>query len=787
MIKLRPYKGTDAGKIVAWVNGEADYCCWSAAEFGDFPLTSDQMNSVIDNSDGEHFYLTAFDETGVTGFLSVHFCDEQAQCVSFRSLIVCPQYRGQGYGKKLLMLAMHYAYEILQTQKIRVQIFECNDVARYCFRQAGFSEVDGERPEDYIFSGERWASQYMEHSVNAPKTPRTQMTSTDANYPEERIVEEIIDNNSFSYAFQPIVSAATGEIFAYEALMRANYGGPVSPSVILKYATKNHRLYDIEKLTFFNVFKQVEKEKEAFGNRRVFVNSIPGYLLTDEDYSKLIEGRADLLKQITIEITEETDINDMELEVLLQRSNRDGCKIAIDDYGTGYSNTSSLLRCVPNCIKMDRLLISNIQEEPKKQHFVKSIIEFAHDNGIMALAEGVETAAELRTVIEMGVDLIQGFFTAKPSFSILQEIDDDIRNQILNVNVHGKNNENRRVYMVEDETELPLMRLALEKYTGIIVSGGELTLVGNVNYMASMSVKIKDNSDCCLKIRNVSMESINDLPCIELGRNCHVTLLLDGVNKLRKIGICVPESSSLKIDGKGSLNIRVQGRQSYCIGNDWDSAAGSIEIGHGVSLNCYVEADKGIGIGGGLYKDGNEIRFGGGHVTIEAASKEAIGVGCVCGEVPIEIRECALEIMLRTDCGIGIGSLTGDQNVMVFASKVEVQGSGNDLCGIGTGHSSKGTFTFEQCGVHVEMNGQKLVLIGNGGGGPDINIHSSGISLRGEGKDVVGMGSFDRSAKIAGLNSDVDIMIRSSVPLAVGAQEENISFTGGRQHFHEND
>ena len=63
-----------------------------------------------------------------------------------------------------------------------------------------------------------------------------------------------------------------------------------------------------------------------------------------------------------------------------------------------FANTTSLLRYTPNCVKIDRLLIQNLQEDPRKQHFVKNIIEFAHDNKFMALAEGVETAEELKVI-----------------------------------------------------------------------------------------------------------------------------------------------------------------------------------------------------------------------------------------------------------------------------------------------------------------------------------------------------------------------------------------------------
>ena len=107
-----------------------------------------------------------------------------------------------------------------------------------------------------------------------------------------------------------------------------------------------------------------------------------------------------------------------------------GIKTAVDDYGTGYSNVSNLLRYEPDYVKIDRALLSGIEDSPQKQHFVRDIIEFSHDNGIKALAEGVESEEELRIVIQLGADLVQGYFTARPEKEMIQSIDSRIADSI---------------------------------------------------------------------------------------------------------------------------------------------------------------------------------------------------------------------------------------------------------------------------------------------------------------------------------------------------------------------
>lgn len=89
---------------------------------------------------------------------------------------------------------------------------------------------------------------------------------------------------------------------------------------------------------------------------------------------------------------------------------------------------------MPRYVKIDRVLINGIYENPQKQHFVKNIIEFAHDNNIITLAEGVENAKELKEAIKYGIDLIQGFYTAKPNRKVLTNIDVNIANEIVQFN-----------------------------------------------------------------------------------------------------------------------------------------------------------------------------------------------------------------------------------------------------------------------------------------------------------------------------------------------------------------
>ncbi len=249
----------------------------------------------------------------------------------------------------------------------------------------------------------------------------------------------LVEKNLFHYHFQPIVSAKTGDIYGYEALMRTDASIGMNPLQVLDAARHYGRMYDIEKATMFNVLERFAAEQDSFGGRKLFINTTPGHLLNDADIELFTEKYGALLDRCVYELTEQNTVSDEELSRLERLCNSAGngsarSNIAIDDYGTGHSNIVNLMRYAPKVIKIDRFLITDIHKDQNKQMFVRSTIEFAKINGIMVLAEGVETSNELSTVIDLGVDLIQGYYTARPAPEPIQAIAEDIRREIIRAN-----------------------------------------------------------------------------------------------------------------------------------------------------------------------------------------------------------------------------------------------------------------------------------------------------------------------------------------------------------------
>ena len=97
----------------------------------------------------------------------------------------------------------------------------------------------------------------------------------------------LVDNNLITYHFQPIVEVRSGDVVAYEALMRTDSSISMKPLEVIGYARQLKRLYDIEKLTMRNTLEAVSRHQEALHKRKLFVNSIPAFMLSDADWRDL--------------------------------------------------------------------------------------------------------------------------------------------------------------------------------------------------------------------------------------------------------------------------------------------------------------------------------------------------------------------------------------------------------------------------------------------------------------------------------------------------------------------
>lgn len=243
-------------------------------------------------------------------------------------------------------------------------------------------------------------------------------------------ISKMIENMDIAYAYQPIVDTTTGDIYGYEALMRPN--GHFSPEVILNYAAENNLNYLIEKTTWFNSLEGYTSQVDCLSPRKIFINSIPSQLLTSEDIEFIESRYGSYLDNIVLEVVESEQIDKNVLSVKRDLTQRWNCMVAIDDYGSGYSNDNTLISVKPNLIKLDMELVTGIEEDSDRQSLVKNIVSYAHNRNIKVLAEGIETKEQMYTLLSIGVDLLQGFYLARPDVIVAENIDLRVKDEILN-------------------------------------------------------------------------------------------------------------------------------------------------------------------------------------------------------------------------------------------------------------------------------------------------------------------------------------------------------------------
>ena len=307
----------------------------------------------------------------------------------------------------------------------------------------------------------------------------------------------------------------------------------------------------------------MEANEAAFDGRHIFINSIPGTKLDEQDYNKIEAMLSKRGKQAVVELTEQAEMDDDELDRMKNRFAKLGIGTAVDDYGTGYSNVSNLLRYMPNYVKVDRSLLSGIQDSPQKQHFVREIVVFSHDNGIQVLAEGVETGEELRTVINLGCDLIQGYYTGRPGPEVLHNIDEKIIEEIRKYHRERIEGGGRRDYITGKTGRFSCSALVKEGYNCLVTPGGEATymdyiLSGTPGHRADLRIEIKSGYEGQITLEHVYLGSSKHTPIIDIEEGAKVTLLLMGENILSGGGINVAEGATLTLLGDGDLNIQVK-------------------------------------------------------------------------------------------------------------------------------------------------------------------------------------------------------------------------------------
>jgi len=214
--------------------------------------------------------------------------------------------------------------------------------------------------------------------------------------------------------FQPIFDNRSDKIISYECLIRLidKNGNIISPCLFLTIAKKSRLYSTLTKIMVEKSCRHFEHIDYDFSINLSVEDIISGDMVK---YIKEKIKQYNVADKITFEILESEGIeNYEEVSTFITEMKELGCKVAIDDFGSGYSNFEHLLKLNIDYIKIDGTLIKNLDQDSNAQIVVETIVDFAKRLNILTVAEFVHSEIVLSKVKELNVDRTQGFFLAKP-------------------------------------------------------------------------------------------------------------------------------------------------------------------------------------------------------------------------------------------------------------------------------------------------------------------------------------------------------------------------------------
>lgn len=254
----------------------------------------------------------------------------------------------------------------------------------------------------------------------------------------ERLAFEVrlrraLERREFVVYYQPKISVITGQIVGAEALVRWNHPerGILLPGEFIALAEEAGLIGRIGMLVLDIACRDILAFRAAdSGFGRVAIN-LSGAQFNDVNLLSDVTGVVDFWRvdpgNIEFEITESMVMHNREQAIVhMDALKALGFTLSIDDFGTGYSSLAYLKRFPVDSVKIDRSFINDIPDDPNDTAIVRAIVAMAHTLGLKVIAEGVETAVQLQTLVESHCDVYQGFYFSKavPENEFLQLLEE---------------------------------------------------------------------------------------------------------------------------------------------------------------------------------------------------------------------------------------------------------------------------------------------------------------------------------------------------------------------------
>lgn len=223
---------------------------------------------------------------------------------------------------------------------------------------------------------------------------------------------EGLGEKDLAIVFQPIVSIATRQVFAYEALARCSWPDLTNPETLFQRASEQAACGRLGRLVRKGAVRRA-------AGMPLFVNVHP-----DELSERFLVRPDDPIffhdSDVYVEVTESAAFTHHEVcvSVLKEIVSRTGIHLAVDDLGAGHSNLKRILDLEPDIVKLDRELVTGLDKSPRQRILVRHVVRLCEELGAEVVAEGIETRDELSAVVDSGAHYAQGYLLGRPDFPL---------------------------------------------------------------------------------------------------------------------------------------------------------------------------------------------------------------------------------------------------------------------------------------------------------------------------------------------------------------------------------
>ncbi|MGB1540094.1 MAG: EAL domain-containing protein, partial [Rickettsiales bacterium] len=251
--------------------------------------------------------------------------------------------------------------------------------------------------------------QAFENTKNDSEKSRQQMEM--ANY-----LHDAIKENRLRLAFQPIITAKSGEVAHYESLLRIvdDEGKITTAGPMIPVAEEMGLIEVIDRLVVEKVVDELRNHPDvslAFNISSVTTGN-PDWV---RYLAKLLDDDLDVASRMVVEITETAAQRDLrETAYFVASVQALGCLVSLDDFGSGYTSFRQLKALSVDMLKIDGAFIRDLMDNADNRFFVKTLLDFTNGYGLKAVAEYVETGEVAKLLMELGVEYMQGYYFSQP-------------------------------------------------------------------------------------------------------------------------------------------------------------------------------------------------------------------------------------------------------------------------------------------------------------------------------------------------------------------------------------